>query len=139
MHLLKKPWITVKENKDQKSESATTLYISAEILRIATCFLHPVMPTKTYKIINALDNCPENYNPNQENSNNEALGDACLCELLTLVPINENFNGFTIGETESFYISTIEGDYVNNLVPSFNINEPYNSDNEITNMFKFSE
>jgi len=82
-------------------------------------------------ICNELDNCPENYNPNQENSNNEGLGDACLCELLTLVPINENFNGFTIGETESFYISTIEGDYVNNLVPSFNINEPYNSDNEM--------
>ena len=56
---LKKPWITVKENKDQKSESATTLYISAEILRIATCFLHPIMPTKTYNIINALDNCPK--------------------------------------------------------------------------------
>ena len=76
----------------------------------------------------SLDNCPTNYNPNQENSNNLGLGDACLCNLLTLVPINPSFNGFTINQTESFYISTNNGDYANDLTPSFNINEPYNSD-----------
>jgi len=57
---LKKPWKSVKENNKQESESATTLYISAEILRIATCFLYPVMPTKTSIIINALDSCAIN-------------------------------------------------------------------------------
>ena len=57
---LKQPWKSVKENNQQKSESATTLYIAAEILRISSCFLYPIMPDKTSKIINALDNCPEN-------------------------------------------------------------------------------
>ena len=82
-------------------------------------------------ICNELDNCPENYNPNQENSNEEGFGDACLCNLLTLVPVNENWTGFTVGEPQSFYITTSSGDYLNNLIPSFNINEPYDSDNKL--------
>jgi len=57
---LKQPWKSVKENNQQKSDSATTLYISAEILRISSCFLNPIMPKKTSIIINALDNCSKN-------------------------------------------------------------------------------
>ena len=55
---LKKPWKTVLEDNQQKSESATTLYIAAEILRIATCFLYPIMPNKAGDIICALDKRP---------------------------------------------------------------------------------
>ena len=51
---LKKPWMTVKENNQQKSESATTLYVAAEILRIGSCLLYPIMPSKTNAIINSL-------------------------------------------------------------------------------------
>ena len=78
----------------------------------------------------SIDNCPTEYNPNQENTNNIGLGDACLCDLLTLVPIDSNFNGFTVNETETFYISTIDGDYTNDLTPSFNINQPYEGNND---------
>ena len=60
---IKKPWKSVKENKEDKSEAATTLFIAAEVLRIASCFLYPVMPSKAGKIIQALDKCPnEKYN-----------------------------------------------------------------------------
>ena len=57
---VKQPWKTVKINNQAKSESATTLYISAEILRISCCFLYPVMPEKTKKILKALDNKKNN-------------------------------------------------------------------------------
>ena len=60
---IKKPWKSVKENKEEKSEAATTLFIAAEVLRIASCFLYPVMPTKAGDIIQALDKGPnEKYN-----------------------------------------------------------------------------
>jgi len=60
---IKKPWKTLKENKDDKSEAATTLFVSAEVLRIASCFLYPIMPSKAGSIIQALDNCSnEGYN-----------------------------------------------------------------------------
>ena len=62
---IKTPWKSVKENNDQKSESATTLYIAAEILRIASCFLYPIMPSKAGSIIQALNNHPnEQYDYN---------------------------------------------------------------------------
>ena len=48
---IKKPWENIKKNK---SLSSTTLYVSAEILRIASCHIHPVMPNKTNIIVNAL-------------------------------------------------------------------------------------
>ena len=60
---IKKPWQSVKENKEEKSEAATTLFIAAEVLRIASCFLYPVMPSKAGDIIQALDKGPnEKYN-----------------------------------------------------------------------------
>lgn len=52
---LKKPWVSVKESNQPKSESATTLYVAAEVLRIASCHLYPIMPNKTIKIISAMD------------------------------------------------------------------------------------
>ena len=54
---VKKPWLSIKENKNEKSDAATTLFVSAEILRIASCFLYPIMPSKAGSIIEALDNC----------------------------------------------------------------------------------
>ena len=60
---IKQPWKTIKESKDEKSEAATTLFIAAEILRIASCFLYPIMPTNAGSIIEALDKCPnQSYN-----------------------------------------------------------------------------
>ena len=58
---LKKPWKTVKDDDAQKSDAATTLYIAAELLRIASCFLYPVMPNKTSRIIEALDSKSLNF------------------------------------------------------------------------------
>ena len=59
----KKPWKTVKVSNKEKSDSATTLFIAAEVLRIASCFLYPIMPTKAGSIIQALDDCPlDKYN-----------------------------------------------------------------------------
>ena len=59
---IKKPWQSVKENKEEESEAATTLFVAAEVLRIASCFLYPVMPSKAGDVIQALDKCPnENY------------------------------------------------------------------------------
>ena len=53
---VKQPWKTVKISNAQGSESATTLYISADILRISCCFLYPVMPEKTKTILESLNN-----------------------------------------------------------------------------------
>ncbi len=55
---IKKPWKTVKDSVEEKSEAATTLYIAAELLRISSCFLYPIMPSKSGSVIRALDNCP---------------------------------------------------------------------------------
>ena len=52
---LKKPWKTIKDSVEKQSESSTTLYIAAELLRISSCFLYPIMPSKSGDIIKALD------------------------------------------------------------------------------------
>ena len=54
---LKTPWKSVKESIEEKSDAATTLYVAAELLRISSCFLYPIMPSKSGSIISALDNC----------------------------------------------------------------------------------
>ena len=60
---LKVPWKSVKESVGEKSDAATTLYVAAELLRISSCFLYPIMPSKSGSIISALDNCVhEEYN-----------------------------------------------------------------------------
>jgi len=51
---IKQPWKLVKENKEPKSPSATCLYLSAELLRISTVLLVPVMPSKTKITLEAL-------------------------------------------------------------------------------------
>ena len=51
---IKQPWKLVKENKEPKSPSATCLYLSAELLRISTVLLVPVMPSKTKRTLEAL-------------------------------------------------------------------------------------
>jgi len=60
---LKVPWKSVKESVEERSDAATTLYVAAELLRISSCFLYPIMPSKSGSIISALDNClHEEYN-----------------------------------------------------------------------------
>ena len=51
---IKAPWKTIKENHAQKSNAATTLALSADVLRICSQLLYPVMPTKTNSIIKIL-------------------------------------------------------------------------------------
>ena len=43
---IKQPWKLVKENKNQKSEAATCLYVAAELLRICSELLVPFIPNK---------------------------------------------------------------------------------------------
>jgi len=51
---IKAPWKLLKENKEPKSPAATCLYLSAELLRISTVLLVPVMPSKTKITLEAL-------------------------------------------------------------------------------------
>ena len=51
---IKQPWKLIKENKSPKSPASTCLYISAEILRISSVLLYPIMPIKTMIILEAL-------------------------------------------------------------------------------------
>ena len=51
---IKQPWKLLKENKNPKSPAATCLYLSAELLRISTVLLVPVMPSKTKITLEAL-------------------------------------------------------------------------------------
>jgi len=50
----KAPWKTIKEDANQKGSAATTLALSADILRIGSQLLNPVMPEKTTKILKIL-------------------------------------------------------------------------------------
>ena len=51
---IKAPWNLLKENKEPKSPAATCLYLSAELLRISTLLLKPIMPVKTKIALDAL-------------------------------------------------------------------------------------
>lgn len=51
---VKSPWKSIKLDSSQKSVAATTMYISADLLRICTQLLNPVMPNKTINILNML-------------------------------------------------------------------------------------
>ena len=50
----KAPWKAIKEDDSQESNAATTLALSADILRISTELLFPIMPNKTTEILNIL-------------------------------------------------------------------------------------
>tara|TARA_B100000945_G_scaffold319064_1_gene325422 strand:- start:3514 stop:5031 length:1518 start_codon:yes stop_codon:yes gene_type:complete len=50
----KAPWKLVKNNSSPKSEAATTLFLSANILRVGTHLLVPIMPIKTKLILQSL-------------------------------------------------------------------------------------
>ena len=50
----KQPWKTVKTDKSQKSDAATTLYVSVELLRIASELLFSFMPEKTLITLKSL-------------------------------------------------------------------------------------
>ena len=69
----KAPWKTIKEDKNI---AGTTIYLSAEALRIGTVLLYPVIPKKSEQILNALKCSPKDdtaFGLLQENSNIEII------------------------------------------------------------------
>ena len=50
----KAPWKSIKEDDSQAGSAATTLALSADVLRIGSQLLNPVMPEKTISILNIL-------------------------------------------------------------------------------------
>ena len=50
----KAPWKTFKEYPNEKEITATTLFIAIESIRICTLLLHPIMPSKTRIVLNAI-------------------------------------------------------------------------------------
>ena len=50
----KAPWKSIKEDDSQRGSAATTLALSADVLRIGSQLLNPVMPEKTSAILNIL-------------------------------------------------------------------------------------
>jgi len=50
----KAPWKSIKEDRCQGGSAATTLALSADVLRIGSQLLNPVMPEKTNTILNIL-------------------------------------------------------------------------------------
>ena len=48
---IREPWKSIKEDKSQGSLAATTLFLSADILRIGAQLLHPVMPSRIETIL----------------------------------------------------------------------------------------
>ena len=51
----KAPWKTIKENKNQ---AGTTIYLSAEALRIGAILLYPIIPEKTNLILKSIKSSP---------------------------------------------------------------------------------
>ena len=51
---VKAPWKSIKADSSQGGSAATTLALSADVLRIGSQLLNPVMPEKTTKILNIL-------------------------------------------------------------------------------------
>ena len=51
----KAPWKTIKENKNQ---ARTTIYLSAEALRIGAILLYPIIPEKTNLILKSIKSSP---------------------------------------------------------------------------------
>ena len=51
---VKSPWKSIKLDSSQKSDAATTMYISADLLRICSQLLNPVMPERTITILKML-------------------------------------------------------------------------------------
>tara|TARA_B100000686_G_scaffold237401_1_gene245429 strand:- start:398 stop:703 length:306 start_codon:yes stop_codon:yes gene_type:complete len=47
----KAPWKTIKENKEI---AGTTIYLSAEALRIGTILLYPIIPEKSTQILDSM-------------------------------------------------------------------------------------
>ena len=50
----KAPWKSIKEDDSQRGSAATTLALSADVLRIGSQLLNPVMPEKTNTILSIL-------------------------------------------------------------------------------------
>ena len=51
---MKAPWKTIKLDSSQKSDTATTMYLSADLLRICSQLLFPVMLERTQQILSML-------------------------------------------------------------------------------------
>ena len=51
---IKAPWKSIKENSSQKGNASTTLALSADVLRIGSQLLNPIMPEKAQSILDIL-------------------------------------------------------------------------------------
>jgi len=51
---IKAPWQSIKDDSSQCGDAATTLSLAADVLRIGTQLLNPIMPEKTKLILNIL-------------------------------------------------------------------------------------
>ena len=51
---IKSPWKLIKNDNSQQGNAATTLALSADVLRIGSQLLNPIMPEKTRLILNIL-------------------------------------------------------------------------------------
>ena len=60
--------------------------LKSDCILIEDCYCECISDTDEDDICDENDNCPDDYNPNQEDSNNDGIGDACD----QIVFINEN-------------------------------------------------
>ena len=51
---IKAPWKSIKEDSSQKGSAATAMALSADMLRIGSQLLNPVMPEKVHSILGIL-------------------------------------------------------------------------------------
>ena len=79
-------------------------------------------------VCDELDNCIYDYNPNQEDSDNDGIGDVCICQDESACNYNQPFNGFFFNDGSG--VITIIGGYTS---PPFCLN-PGDSCNVLNEM-----
>ena len=68
-------------------QAAGVPIIEDDCILIEDCYCECISDTDEDDICDENDNCPDDYNPNQEDSNNDGIGDAC-----EQTSLNENIN-----------------------------------------------
>ena len=51
---MKAPWKTIKQDEQGRFSAANTLYISADLLKIASILINPIIPEKSNKVLKLL-------------------------------------------------------------------------------------
>ena len=51
---MKAPWKAIKEDEQGKLSAANTLYISADLLKIGSILINPIIPEKSNKVLELL-------------------------------------------------------------------------------------